>query len=472
MAKHGGSSGVLFRWLAVALVAVTALLAAPEAFAQDPFSDFFGGLFGGGGGGGGGSQHRAPRQSEQPRMRRIIPHQESRTPTYWRRDDAERVTTRRARRTVETSSGGGGGGGGGNDSASGSASSAPAEKPEVAANYFVATMGDTFALLLANGLEETFADRPEIGVLKKAKESSGLVRDDFYNWTQAARDIAGATPKPDVAVIMLGSNDRQPLRDGDKTEEPFSPRWRELYTARVDAILAIFHEKKIPVVWVGLPVMKNESYSADMAKLNEIYREEVSKAGGAFVDIWEALADERGQFSAFGPDINGQIVKLRTADGVHVTDAGALSVAHFVAGDIKKLYETAHPGGLEPPKPTAAAPGETPGEAAPGQPAPGQASTGQAPTGPAAPPIVFRSPVKAPSSDAPALPERPAIGPVQALSPAPAASGATELARPTPKPAAASADAASMARHVFIEGGDPPPRQNRADDWSWKTQAP
>jgi uncharacterized protein len=457
MAKERGLKGIAARWLAVTLVALTAVFAAPEAFAQDPFSDFFGGIFGGGGGGGGGGSRRAPRQSEQPRMRRIIPHSESRTPTYWRRDDAERATTRRARRSVDTPSTGGGDA----PARSESNSAGKAETPEVAANFFVATMGDTFALLLANGLEETFADNPEIGVVKKAKESSGLVRDDFYDWAQAAREVAGGTPKPDVAVIMLGSNDRQPLRDGDKSVEPFSPRWRELYTARVDALLATFRDKKIPVVWVGLPVMKNESFSADMAKLNEIYREEVSKAGGVYVDMWEALADEKGQFSAFGPDINGQIVKLRTADGVHLTEAGALSVAHFVATEIRKLYESAHPGGLAPPT-AAAPPASAPTEA------PAQAAT---PAAPAAngPPIVFRSPVKAPSSDAPAMPERPAVGPVQALTATP--TGPAELARPAPKADPASADAGALARHVFINGGDQTPRENRADDSSWKTQA-
>lgn len=449
MSKQGVFKGVTFRWLVVALVALTAFFAAPEAFAQDPFSDFFGGLFGGGGGGGGGSARRAPRQSDQQRMRRIIPHQENRSPTYWRRDDAERAATRRARRNVET------------PSSTEASSGKTADKPEIAANYFVATLGDTFALLLANGLEETFADHPEIGVLKKAKESSGLVRDDFYDWSQAAKEIAAGSPKPDVAVVMLGSNDRQALRDGDKSVEPFSPRWRELYVARIDALLGAFREKKIPVVWVGLPVMKNENFSADMEKLNEIYREEVSKAGGVYVDIWDALSDEKGQFSAFGPDINGQIVKLRTADGVHVTDAGALSIAHFVSGDIKKLYEGAHPGGLAPPA-SAATPPSAPAST-------GTATQAAAPAAPAAP-IVFRSPVKPLSKEAPALPDRPAIGAVQALTTPP--SGPAELARPAPKVDPASADAGALARHVFIDGGDQPTRENRADDSSWKTQTP
>ncbi|WP_363348145.1 SGNH family hydrolase [Methylocystis echinoides] len=427
MAKNFRARAVLSRLLAIAAIALAAVLAAaPSAHAQDPFSDFFEGIFGG-------PRRAAPsRATEQPRVRRIMPHQENRPPTYWRSGDASRAA-KRSKRGEPTDS-------------------AAPEKPDLAANYFVAVMGDSFGVLLGNGLEETFADKPEIGVEKKAKENSGLVREDYFDWPKAAKDIASGPQKVDVAVIMIGSNDRQSLRDGTKSEEPFSPRWRELYQARVDAMLAPFREKKITVVWVGLPIMKNESFSADMAKLNDIYRAAVTKDGGVFVDLWEALADERGQFSAFGPDINGQIVKLRTADGVHLTDAGALSVAHFVANEIKKLYEGNHPVAPEQ-QPTATAPAETP--AAP--PAPGA-------------PIVFRSPVNPAASNAPALPERPAIGPVQTLSGSAAAASA-ELARPAPKTGASGADAQALARHVFVDGGDQPSRPNRADDSSWRAPA-
>lgn len=421
----------LRRALAAVLLALAALLAsAPESFAQDPFSDFFGGLFG--------SPRRAPaaRPESQPRVRRMMPHQENRPPTYWRGGEASRSGSKRAAKRGEASGPG----------------TAETQAPEAAANYFVAVMGDTLGIQLAGGLEETFADKPEIGVVRKGKESSGLVRDDFFDWPKAAKEIANGPQKIDVAVMMIGSNDRQPLRAGAQSEDPLSPRWREIYAARVDAVLAAFREKKIPVVWVGLPVMKNENYSADMAKLNDIFREHVEKDGDVFVDLWEDLADEKGQFSAFGPDVNGQIVKLRTADGVHLTDAGALSVAHFVANEIKKLYEGHHPG--------------LPHEQAP------SAASGQPPTQATAPgaPLVFRSPVKPSTTEAPALPERPAIGPVQNLTGAAAPAASSELARRAPASAPA-ADAQALARHVFIEGGDQSPRPNRSDDYSWKPAA-
>ncbi|PPD43025.1 MAG: hypothetical protein CTY15_10985 [Methylocystis sp.] len=442
------------RFSALLLVALLTLVAsAPQSYAQDPLADFFGGLFGGGGAPHSRNTRPPP---DQPRVRRIMPHQENKPPTYWRGGEAARTTPKRASKRVEPASTGGGD----------AAATAQAQKPEVAASYFVAVMGDTLGMLLANGLEETFADKPEIGIVRKTKESSGLVRDDFYDWQKAAKDIAGGLQRLDAAVMMIGSNDRQPLRQGGQNEEPLSPRWKEIYAARIDAVLAAFREKKIPVIWVGLPIMKNEGYSADMAKLNEIFRERVIKDGGVYVDLWESFSDERGQFSAFGPDINGQIVKLRTADGVHFTDAGALSLAHFVSNEIKKLYDSNRPA-----QPAAALP--QPGAQAPATP---QAAVTPAAPGAAAPaggapqaPVVFRSPVRPLPAAAPSLPERAAVGPVQPLSAAGAVDSG-DLARPSPRPA--PADAEALARHVFIQGGDQTPRPNRADDYSWKAAAP
>ncbi|MEF3368011.1 SGNH family hydrolase, partial [Methylocystis sp. 9N] len=297
----------LRRLLALFLGALM-ISASPGAYAQeDPFSEFFGGLFGG-------RPHRSSPDYGEPRVRRIAPGRE-RGPAYWHGQSEQR----RAKRQQTP---------------------APAEEtPAVEPTFFVATLGDTLGVLLANGLKQGLSDKPDVAILSKAKESSGLAREDFYDWKKAAHEIAGDAQKVNVAVIMLGSNDRQAIQQGSESYEPFSPRWREIYAARVDAVIAAFQEKGIPVIWVGLPVMKNERFSADMAQLNEIFRARVEKAGAAYIDIWEAMADEHGQYSAFGPDINGQIVKLRSADGVHFTDAGARSVAHFVDTEIKRIYD-------------------------------------------------------------------------------------------------------------------------------------
>lgn len=216
---------------------------------------------------------------------------------------------------------------------------APApQTPQVEPTFFVAVLGDAFGLMLADGLRESLApDRPHVGVLRKARDASGLVREDFFDWRKAAREIASGAERVDHAVIMLGANDRQALRDADGTTlEPLTPRWREIYGQRIEEIVAAFRARSIPVIWVGLPIMRSERYGADVAQFNELFRAHAEVAGASYVDVWERFADDAGQFAATGPDVNGQPARLRAADGIHLTRAGSVKLAHFVQGDIAR----------------------------------------------------------------------------------------------------------------------------------------
>jgi hypothetical protein len=89
--------------------------------------------------------------------------------------------------------------------------------------------------------------------------------------------------------------------------------------------------------------LKSDRLSADASAFNELFREYAAKGGASYIDIWEAFADELGQYSAIGPDINGQIVRMRSSDGVHFTRAGARKLAHFVEPDIRKHLEEVQP---------------------------------------------------------------------------------------------------------------------------------
>jgi len=424
------------------LIALLVLAAAP-AEAQDGLSDFFSGLFGGGR-----PQPSRPRE----RVRRLAPTQEyhwreSRPPTQKRRPAPPRrgrapvVSTPEDRRPANTPDHG--------QARRPTPAAEISQKPsESAVSFRVVALGDALAGLLAAGLSEAFEDRPEIGIIDKSNASSGLARKDFHDWPKIAREIAAGSPKIDMAVVMLGENDRQPIVDNGATLEPFSPRWGEVYAARVEAVVGAFREKGVPVVWVGLPVMKDERYSADMDRLNQLARAAATRAGAAHVDLWEAFSDEKGRFRDFGPDIDGRIVRLRSGDGVHFTEAGARALANFVEKDVRRAFTARFPqdGG-------APAASLAPATAAPVAVAPP----------PVAPAPVFVSPEAPPSIAAPALPERPAIGAPQPLT---AAESGGELARR----AAAPADAPqTLADHVFAQGRPLTPKPDRIDDFTWRT---
>jgi len=90
----------------------------------------------------------------------------------------------------------------------------------------IMVFGDSMADWLAYGLEDAFADTPEIGVLRKHRTNSGLIRVDVrgesYDWPSAARDLLNAD-KPDYVVMMIGLSDRRGIREAIRPPQPARP---------------------------------------------------------------------------------------------------------------------------------------------------------------------------------------------------------------------------------------------------------
>jgi hypothetical protein len=85
----------------------------------------------------------------------------------------------------------------------------------------IIVMGDGMADWLAYGLEDAFADAPEIGIVRKNKIHSGLLRYETkgeLDWWHVARDLL-TQEKPNFVIMMLGVSDRQNIREKDLAKE-------------------------------------------------------------------------------------------------------------------------------------------------------------------------------------------------------------------------------------------------------------
>jgi uncharacterized protein len=384
----------------------------------------------------------------------------------------------------------------------------PPEKRDTIPERNVLVMGDGMADWLAYGLEDAYAEQPDMGVIRKAKNTSGLIRyqpkGDPADWAAAAKGIL-PTEKPDIIVVMLGLNDRIAMREpasekekGDKNDKSDksaekksdkkdarakgdakgdakpadkqdgkagtakqddksadselpqdeadnaeappvvvpekstrSPnglyefredRWVELYSKKIEEMIAVVKSKGVPVIWVGLPAIRGPKGPSDMLFLDSLYREAAGKAGITYVDVWDGFVDERGLLLQKGPDFEGQIRQLRSYDGVYFTKPGARKLAHYVEREITRLL-AARSGPIalptEPATPDA--------NAVPGQPAP-----------------------------------RPLAGPIVPLV---ASNVGTDqlLGGPGTRPAAVDA----LAARTLVKGEPLTPPAGRADDSSW-----
>lgn len=336
-----------------------------------------------------------------------------------------------------------------------------AKAPPKNASLFVDVFGDSLAQTLADGLDDALADRADVAVMHKVKPASGLVGTDGTDWPKAVDDLLagreGASeeknadparaaadkanadkkvdnakdadkPKPpriDVAVIMIGTNDRQAIRRDGKTLPFGSPEWEAAYTKRVTAIDDAFRAHGIPLVWVGLPIARDDGFADAMASLNDITREAAAKSGATYVDTWDAFSDDNGDFSSFGPDVNGQTVRLRSSDGVHFTRAGARKLAHFVETHVRRALD-----------------GKTPSAALPAD---------------------------AKEDGKPVAVAKPDAGPVHNLADLPESDKGTLAALPPP----ASGDAGrtdTLAATTLVRGEAVPIPPGRADDAKWPKQ--
>jgi hypothetical protein len=290
----------------------------------------------------------------------------------------------------------------------------------------VLVLGDAMADWLGYGLEDAYAEQPDMGVIRKHKTASGLIkyqpRGEPADWAAAAKAIL-ATEKPDAIVVMLGLNDRVAIREAapekksdkkddkkdarakpgdtgkadgtkadtaktdtaktdtakadiakadtakadiakadiakadDAEDDDASPtaapeksarsngglydfrdeRWVELYAKKIEELVGVLKSKGVPVLWVGLPAIRGPKGTSDMLFLDALYRDGAGKAGITYVDIWDGFVDEAGRFLQKGPDFEGQIRQLRTADGVFFTKPGARKLAHYVEREVTRL---------------------------------------------------------------------------------------------------------------------------------------
>lgn len=320
----------------------------------------------------------------------------------------------------------------------------PARKLETQPPTSVVVLGDNMADWLAYGLEDAFADTGDIGVVRKHKAGSSLLKSearDAHDWVTGARD-ALANEKADFVVMMLGLSDRHAIRErqapraatpakpgetpkpgetakpgeaqkpadaakpldlakpGDvqkpaeaKPADPSKPadpadaeqppqqaaaapeaaptgrpgalvthefrseKWVELYSKRIDETIAAMKAKRVPVIWVGLPPVRGTRSRSDTTFLNDLYKDRAEKAGIVYVDVWEGFIEESGEFSQYGPDVLGQVRRLRSGDGVYFTKAGARKLAHFVEREIRRLMNRTLPVALPMPDESLPKPG-------------------------------------------------------------------------------------------------------------------
>src|SRR5262249_58873193 len=81
-------------------------------------------------------------------------------------------------------------------------------------------------------------------------------------------------------------------RSAQGNQGPFefhTEKWEAAYIRRIDATIAAMKSAGVPVFWVGLPPQRVSRVSTDSSYLNEIYRQQAEKAGIIYIDVWDGF---------------------------------------------------------------------------------------------------------------------------------------------------------------------------------------
>lgn len=184
--------------------------------------------------------------------------------------------------------------------------------------------GDSMARELADGLARvTPADT--VLVRSDHRVSSGLTRPDFFDWPQRLAQVV-IEQRPDVVVMIVGSNDDQDMETPGGVVEVGSQAWTAEYRSRVATVMDVAHQPGTTVVWVGLPPMRTAGYDRAVAAIDAVQREEAAaRPWLAFVDGRSLFGGADGGYRESLPEGGGEVV-VRQEDGVHWSIDGSTRV--------------------------------------------------------------------------------------------------------------------------------------------------
>ena len=197
------------------------------------------------------------------------------------------------------------------------AASAQEEKPVTR----VLVLGDAVGGGLGAGLTRVAEASGDYEISNRFNEQSGLARPEVYDWPATVSTILDSNAY-DVIVVMLGTNDTQPIRqEGERI--PFGGEgWAEAYAGQVDRLLDELSASGAQIIWMGPPPMREPDYDAAVRQIAAIQRARVEARGLTFIDIRPDLSDSAGRYAETGPDDTGTVRRLRGRDGISFYKAG------------------------------------------------------------------------------------------------------------------------------------------------------
>jgi uncharacterized protein len=297
--------------------------------------------------------------------------------------------------------------------------------------FRIGVFGDSFGDGLWAALYNQLPRREAFQVMRFAEQATGFTRYRQNNLEDRLATQLAEGPV-DVAVISFGANDTQGIYVGGKVAPLLSKAWRAEIGARITRYVKALQAQGASVVWVGLPVMREAKYDAQVQGLNGFYAGLMADLDVPFIDTRGVAADGDGRYVSHLPDKEGAPYLVRAGDGIHMSMKGYRLLTDALATRLRAWGQAARAGkpvtpdlvpppAPLPPEPAAQTPAADPTPAAietnpqslAAPPVTAPADAAVAPAAPSAPtqllPPAAQNPPQAPPQSPPAEPADPRL---------------------------------------------------------------
>lgn len=215
-----------------------------------------------------------------------------------------------------------------------------AEEPRIPAPKRVMIIGaSSIQQELGRSLEQHFEAFDGVEVLRYGLHSTGLARPDYFDWYAKALEMKTSF-QPDLVIGQFGGNDGQGLTDretGRAVARLFTEEWDGVYAERLEAIVTLFAEDRVPVVVLGMPVMRDAYHQKKMHRINQVSEDASLRAGAYYIDTFAMTADDSGAYVTRA-EVDGRMRIIRATDGTHLTRHGSELVAEKILGLITDWF--------------------------------------------------------------------------------------------------------------------------------------
>jgi hypothetical protein len=193
-------------------------------------------------------------------------------------------------------------------------------------------IGDSFIeSVFGPQLERDLLAFDGISTVRFGKIATGFNRNsEIFNWTQNIKSLI-SQHDPDIILISLGANDVNPMLGLTFYQQ----EWRDIYADRVEEFANTIPDD-IRIYWIGHTISTNSIWNEGIVVIIDIFKKEIDEhENQSFIDVWDRFTKD-GAYASFIENDDGIMIKVKDADGIHFTQAGADILSHLVIENMKE----------------------------------------------------------------------------------------------------------------------------------------